>query len=73
MERLILFALAYPLGNTMWNRESQQFAMQKWRVLPPPISIFGDEVRLVHALGTKAMREHDWLHDAAKNRAIFAV
>jgi GT2 family glycosyltransferase len=31
--RLTVLALAYPLGNVVWDRESLQFAAKKWRVI----------------------------------------
>jgi GT2 family glycosyltransferase len=31
--RLIILALAYPLGNILWGRETLQFATKKWRVI----------------------------------------
>jgi len=31
--RLIVLALAYPLGNIVWDREALKFATRKWRVI----------------------------------------
>jgi hypothetical protein len=31
--RLLILALAYPLANVMWNRQSLQFAARKWRAI----------------------------------------
>lgn len=31
--RIILLALAYPLGNILWNRQTIQTAMRKWKVI----------------------------------------
>ena len=31
--RLLILALAYPLANVMWNRQSLQLAARKWRAI----------------------------------------
>jgi hypothetical protein len=31
--RLIVLALAYPLGNIVWDREALRFATKKWTVI----------------------------------------